>query len=42
MQQNARRVSKGHGQFYAKTTDVNHKKKWEKGAISIELAPFSH
>jgi len=42
MQQNARRVSKGHGQFYAKTTDVNHQKKWEKGAISIELAPFSH
>lgn len=28
--------------IYAKTTDVNHKKKWKKGAISIELAPFSH
>ena len=42
MQQNARRVSKGRDPIYAKTTDVNHKKKWEKGAISIELAPFSH
>jgi len=30
MQQNARRVSKGHGQLYAKTTDANHKKSGKK------------
>ena len=44
MQQNARCVSKERGQFYAKTTDMNHKKKLLlSGKNKLKaLYPFTH
>jgi len=40
MQQNARRVSKGRDPIYAKTTDVNHKKKVGKRRNKHRISTF--